>query len=166
VGVVAAVDTTSCSINPGLAVATYSTNPQNTKSPFTWLPAIANQYERYRIRRLRFVYEANAASTATGKIAMYIDYDPSDDAKTAKADVLNEAGCVHGSVWTNHTLTYSHPQATKWLLTRAGALNTNQNQIDTDAGTFVFNTFDLVVAGNIGSIFVEYEIEFDIPQMP
>jgi len=80
--------------------------------------------------------------------------------------VLSEASCVHGSVWTNHTLTYNHPQHTQWLLTRAGALNTNLSQIATDAGSFNFFTFDLAVAGNIGAIFVEYDIEFDIPQMP
>lgn len=161
---VTTLDKTQLQINPGLPVGVYGTAPQTDLSPFTWAPPIANNFERYRIRNLSFEYEPSCAVTQTGTFAMYIDYDPYDAIAPTKAGVLNQAGCVHGPLWSPMRVPYNHPQAVKWLLTRNAAIATGTSFMDYDAGSFNIVVLDAAAAPMYGRIYVTYDIEYDIPQ--
>jgi len=160
----AAINATSCQIQPGLPVATYGTSPQVNKGPFTWLPNIANNYERYRVKRMSFRFEPQCASTSAGMVAMYVDYDAGDTPAATKATIMNMDGCSRGVNWVPQTLRVQHPQMLKWLLTRPGAINTSTSYIEYDVGTINVFTLDGTAATTIGSVFVDYEIEFSTPK--
>jgi hypothetical protein len=158
------LDLTQVQINPGLPVGTYLSQPQVDNSPFTWANPVANNFERYRIKRLSFEYEPACATTQVGTLAMYIDYDPTDAIEGTKAGILNMAQCVHGPLWTRFRLPYNHPQAMKWLLTRRGVLPAAGSLVDFDGGTLNVIVMDAVASPLYGRLYVDYEIELDIPQ--
>lgn len=161
---VTALDLTQVQINPGLPVGVYGTAPQQDFSPFTWANPVANNFERYRIKRMSFEYEPACATTQVGTLALYIDYDPTDPIETTKPAVLNMAQCVHGPLWTRFVVPYNHPQATKWLLTRKASLVTGGSYVDFDGGTLNIIVMDAAASPLYGRLYIDYEIELDIPQ--
>lgn len=59
------------------ALGTMYITPTN-KYMFPWLSAIAPGYERYRFKKLSFMYRSTAATTSSGLAYLAIDYDPGD----------------------------------------------------------------------------------------
>lgn len=48
------------------------------KYMFPWLAPLASGYEKYRFRKLSFLFRSTAATTSSGLVYTAIDYDPSD----------------------------------------------------------------------------------------
>lgn len=64
------------SLAPG-ALGTMFISPTN-KNMYPWLASIAAGYEKYRFKRLSFMFRSTAATTASGLAYLAIDYDPGD----------------------------------------------------------------------------------------
>jgi hypothetical protein len=71
----AAFTNTGIQINPGLITT------------FPWLAQMAPLYESYLFEKLEFRFESTSATTATGSLMMAVDYDASDPAAVAKAQL-------------------------------------------------------------------------------
>mgnify|MGYP003574112728 FL=1 len=83
-------------INPGL--------PQGTggnAGPFSWIGAIANKFERYKIHKLEFEYQGKTPSTDTGEFAMSVDYDSNDVDPVSTTEMLNNTGARSCKTWEN-----------------------------------------------------------------
>lgn len=52
-------------------------SPTN-KYMFPWLAPLASGYEKYKFKRVSFLYRSTAATTSSGLVYTAIDYDPSD----------------------------------------------------------------------------------------
>ena len=59
------------------ALGTMFITPTN-KNMCPWLASIAPGYEKYRFKRLSFMYRSTAPTTAAGLAYLAIDYDPGD----------------------------------------------------------------------------------------
>lgn len=142
------------SINPGLS------------GPFPWLSGVANNFETYRFRRLKFSYYPRCAATQAGQILMLLDPKSSD----TNPRTLQIASTYHiranGNMWA--PLELEVPQQ---VLNTGGPrkfIRSTTLQADAaslyDVGRFFFitdgaNPFDAV----IGEIGVEYEVELWTP---
>lgn len=133
---------------------------------FPWLSGVANNFETYRFRRLKFVYYPRCAATQAGQIVMILDPKSSD----TNPRTLQIASTYHvranGNMWAPLELVV--PQQ---ILDTGGPrkfIRSTTLQVDAaalyDVGRFFFitdgaNPFDAIV----GEIGVEYEVELWTP---
>jgi len=140
-----------------------------------WLNNVAINFAKYTWRKARFIYVPYCSTTTAGRIAMGLVYDTADSSSTTVAEVMALNKGVISPVWGNNagnsTITIdvdvnNLPLKKYQFITSAGysALTsaTDRNmynpcllQIGTDNG----------VAGNVGSILLEYEIELMEPMV-
>lgn len=145
----------SVSINPGLP------------SMFPWLSAIAQRFESYIFRKLKFCYETESATSTTGTLALAIDYDASDAAPTSKAQVLAYRSSVRSPPWAAccHDSLPEDLSKRKTLYVRSGALSANQDIKLYDSGNLFACTQGQAGATTIGELYVEYVIDLMTPQL-
>lgn len=143
-------------INPGLPVQ------------FKWLYPIANQYESYRFRKLKYEFVNSKAGTFAGDVIMGIDYDPSDPSPFSEDELQNYWGCKTGQICEPMTFTADVAALHKigpTKFVRVGALGADQDIKLYDSGNFFIATTDCADTSSIGRLFCDYEVELMTPQM-
>lgn len=146
-------------INPGLPLGI---GPN--AGPFSWVSSIANKFERYKIKKLEFIYEGFTPSTDAGEFAMCIDYDSSDIPPTSVTSLLNNTGARSCKTW--ETITMSARMNTQPLMgrkTRSGAVTSDLENYD--FGKLYLYNRSLVATGEaIGRLWVKYTMDLLLPQ--
>jgi len=154
----------------------YAINP-GLRTTFPWLSEIADRYESYIFRKLKFEYVPRMPSTYMGTIIMSVDYDANDTGPDTKAEQLAYSGTRSGPIWA--PLQIECPvedlQKIKEKFTRPGyTINTNGGPADLktyDVGNVFFSTAGCYnssgteFAAAIGELWVEYEVELKTPQL-
>jgi len=145
---------TKFACNPGIAAT------------FPWLSTIAARYEKYRFRRLQFRYKTRTATTTVGSILMAPDYDPSDDAPASEAAVSAYEGCVEDSVWKTNIICALKPSSLNGMtrFVRSGPIGGEDLKLF-DVANFYLCTVEEIGADAIGKLWVDYEVEFENPQI-
>lgn len=145
----------SNAINPGLP------------AQFNWLFAIANQYESYRFKKLKYIFVNSKTGTFSGEVIMGIDYDASDASPFNEQELQNYWGCKTGVITRPLELiaevSAMHKISNKFV--RLGSLSSNQDIKLYDSGNFFLATSDCADTSTIGRLFVEYEVELMTPQV-
>lgn len=141
-------------------------NPGNNVM-FPWLSSIAANYESYMFRKLRFCYEPICSTRTAGSLMMAIDYDAADAVAPSKAVLMAYEGAVRTSPWAEaicnanradkilqkrYVVIGSTPAGTDIRLNNVGFLTVATQQVP-------------VTSASIGEMYVEYEVEFYIPQL-
>jgi hypothetical protein len=141
-------------INPGLA------------RMFPWLAAVANRFESYRFRDLRFVFETSCSSTQTGTVILVIDFQSTDLPPVSKTQALAYRNATRSQPWLSNTLYSAREDISKRksYYIRSGPV-ANDQAIDLfDVGQLM-----LCVQGSdtnvVGELWVEYDIELMTPQL-
>jgi hypothetical protein len=141
-------------LNPGIPMS------------FPWLSTIAQNYERYRFRKLSFHYMNSSTGTFSGIAVMGIDYDASDDTPLNEAQLQSYEGTVSGCV-TRPLRFNARADAlnrSPQHFVRIGDLSANEDVKMYDSGNFFFAMADGDTSA-FGRVFVEYEIELMTPQL-
>lgn len=147
--------TTKFEINPGLAAT------------FPWLAPMAAQWEQYRFVKLAFHYVTRTATTTIGSVLLAPDYDASDPAPSSEINMASYQDNVEDVPWKNLSCTLNPSsmhviQQRKYLRTAAAPVGTDLKLYD--AGNFFVGTTGGVGTDAIGKLYVEYDVEFFIPQ--
>jgi hypothetical protein len=142
-------------------VSSFSLNP-GLPAIFPWLFALASRYESYKFRNLKFVYVPQVSTTSAGFFGMFVDYDPNDPAPPTKAKFMSNKNAMSSPVWSSVEMPCSLKDLSKrtTYFTRSGAEN--------DLG--LYDVGNLFIAaegssGTLGSLYVEYDVEFMTPQI-
>lgn len=137
---------------------------------FPWLTDYAIKYEHYRIRSVTYRYIPAVATSKTGMIYMYFDYNPNHGTKSEPEFFMQQDGAVSGPLYgmAGRPLTLKVSpgkihQMLKWKQVRQ--VPTAESMIERDAGTFYYMAQSSNEA-ETGYIEVAYDIEFAIPQAP
>lgn len=142
-------------------------NPGNTFL-FPWLSAIANRFESYRFRSLRFVYEPQCPTTAAGTISMVVDFDSADLPPTSKLQMMSYKGAVRSPPWfcSNYQCDPSDLNKQKSYYVSSGNAVGGTDSRLYDVGTF-FAAFEGSVASGFyaGELYVEYLVELMTPDL-
>jgi hypothetical protein len=139
-------------INPGL------------QALLAWGSGIAQNYEQYRIRSLKFVFETQAPTTAPGTVMMAIDYDPADGPPANKHDFMTFAGAVRSAVWNRVECSASQSRRPfEKLYVRDGSLDPNLDIKTYDYGVMNIATQGCASTAAVGELYVEYEFELLTP---
>lgn len=133
--------------NPGLSTS------------YPWLSNLANNYDRYVFRKLRYTFIPSVSTATAGRLALVWNYNAADPPPNTKVGALSIAPANESSVWAPNVLDV--PVTGQILYTRDGLPN-NVDLKTTDMGTLYIVT-DLGSAATIGELYVEYVVEFMNP---
>jgi hypothetical protein len=145
----------SYSLNPGLAAS------------FPWLSTQAVGWEQYKFRKLRFVYYTRCGTSNAGSIMLVPDYDAADAAPATEQQAMDYKDAREEAPWVvefscDLTPSALHPGGRKFI--RQGAV-ANTDIKTYDSGNMYCITVD-GSAVNWGKLFVEYEVELAVSQLP
>lgn len=143
-------------VNPGL------------KEMFPWLSIMAQGWEEYRFRSLRLVYKTRTGSTTPGSLMMAPDYDSSDANPASEQIMSTFAQCIEDVPWKDITCVFKPSNLNspgKRHFVRNGPLSANQDVKLYDVAKFFLAVMD-GTATPWGKLWVEYDIDFYIPQLP
>lgn len=145
-----AFSTTVFKINPGLA------------GSFPWLANMAANFEKYRFRSLRFMFESSVATTQAGSVMLGIDLDTLDAVPATKAQMLQMQNVVRSNVWDCSQS--SLPEGVPELFTRTGAVPAGADAKTYDAGQLIIGVVGTADTSVIGEAWFEYDVELHTPQ--
>lgn len=132
----------------------------------TRLAQFAPLYQRYRFKKVRFVYEPIASATQSGQVLGFCDFDV--DALISENTPLNiQRGAAHqgqaiSQIWDYRQFDMGQSPTFTDLFT---------DPYGDEPRLFIQGVFYLIAASDIvenlplGNIYVEYEIEYSIPQL-
>jgi len=141
-------------------VSQYSINPGISLS-FPWLSQVAQRFEKYRFKKLRYTYETISPTTSLGSIMLIPDFDAEDPAPTTKSQALAYKSSVRSQLWERIALDVKKEDlsALPQYYIRAGPV------ANTDIKTYDVGNLFVCCSGassaiTIGELWVEYDIEF------
>lgn len=143
-------------LNPGMAVT------------FPWLSTMARCWEMYRFHKLKFEYFTRTGSQTPGSCMLIPDYDPSDPAPVSEQIASAFEDCCEDAPWKDFNCNLSASrlnQAQPFKTVRTDTLEKNLDIKTYDSGNLFVATTD-GTAVNWGKLWVEYDVEFKIPQLP
>jgi hypothetical protein len=148
-------------------VRPYSINP-GKYDVLPWLSAIAQNFETYSFRKLRFVYEPFVGASSPGAVSLTVDYDAADVPPTSKLEFMNFHRSVTGNVWSPVAYVCDaqdlHKQ--KEFFVRCGLLRPNLDIKMYDVGNLLVAVCACADAvTDIGDLYIEYTIDLMTPQI-
>jgi hypothetical protein len=143
--------------------STYSINP-GLVSSFPWLSQIAQRYEKYRIRKLRYTFETISPTTSVGSIMLVPDFDADDLAPTSKTQALSYKSSVRTQLWERIALDVKKEDlsALPQYYIRPGTVS-NIDVKTYDVGNLFVCSSGAVASVIVGELWVEYEVELIAP---
>jgi hypothetical protein len=132
-----------------------------------WLSAIAQRYESYQFESLSYLYETEQATSATGTLALVLDYDASDTGPSSKTQALSYRSSVRSAPWAPCRLTAAsedlHKRKTYFVRNGANPANTDIKLYD--VGNLFICTIGQANTNTLGELYIEYRIRLMTPQM-
>lgn len=144
----------------------YAVNPGIAAS-FPWLSRLSVNYERYTMKKLRYIYEPQAPTTQAGTVVMSFDFDSADSNETGKSVQLNDDSSCRASVWSPLTLDVKPklPKQIDSLFMRTSSLSANQDIKTYDVGKLNIGIYGTNSANVMGDLSVEYDVEYYVAQL-
>jgi hypothetical protein len=150
-------------VNPGLTQGTGSVD----LGAFSWLPAIARNFQRYKIHKLRFRYQPICGTATAGTMAMAMVHETKDTVPTTLTQLLNFASASCGPLWapqdTLESSTALGSQARNGRLVRQTTIPANESFLDFDYGYLVMATDNALASTVAGLVWADVDIEFFLP---
>jgi len=140
-------------------LVSYPANP-GISSLFPWLSNIANNYDRYRVKRLRFIFVSSVSTATAGRIALVWNYNAADLVPSTKLGALSIHPAEESNVWESFALDI--PTTGGVYYTRDG-LPVSIDLKTTDMGSLYVVTDLCSGSSTIGELYAEYEFEFMNP---
>jgi len=155
----------------------YRINAANSNL-FPWLSAVAQGYESYQFRTLKFTYIPACATSEEGTTVFAVDYDPIDDSPTSKMVLKNMSGAVSDNVYEKLDLVVSGDSSSTLGKRRFTLVDDpyNDNSVvyppNGDPKTYDVGYLNVAVTGRsdaaataLGELYVEYTVELHTPQL-
>ncbi len=140
--------------NPGVAAT------------FPWLAPQAVQWEQYRFNKLNFEYITRTATSTVGSVLLAPDYDPQDAAPTTEAQASSFQDVAENVAWKDICCVL-RPDSMHALGPRKFVRSNPVVGADIktyDVANLFLCTVEETGASAIGKLWVEYDVEFFVPQ--
>lgn len=139
-------------VQPGLAAS------------FPWLSTEAVNWEQYRIRRMDYKFVTRQSTAYAGSLLLAADYDVTNPQPTTESQAATYENATEDSVWRDQCLRLD-PSAMHGVNPRKYVRNSVQQDLKMyDAANIYFVTVGCADTTVLGKIWVEYEIDFFVPQ--
>lgn len=148
-----AFTSTRYSVNPGLLL-------------YTWLSTQAAGWEKYKFRKLNFVYvPAEAVVTTPGSVYLAAEYDPNTAPPSSLQGLSTYETQSNARVFEACSLNIPPNRMFDGVQHKRIRCGNVAGDLQLyDACNFVFSTISCAQLGPIGQIWVHYEVEFFSPQ--
>jgi len=149
------------------AVQGFPINP-GIPSLFPWLSTIANRYESYLFRKLRFEYETSASSMTPGSVMLAVDFDAADSAPSSKQQLMSYHNAVRSGAWEECCYRSDGPDLKKFGVQRYCRSSPPGPNLDIktyDVGNLFLATKGESDTSVIGELYVDYDVELMTPQI-
>jgi hypothetical protein len=141
-------------------------NP-GVSSMFPWLSGVAQNFEKYKVRKLHFIYETSQSTFVPGMIMFAPEFNVSDSLPSTKAELLEYAYATRAPVWKNFRLTLDSSAVMNF---KDYYIRVNELSVENDKK--LYDPLYLIVATDAvstdisyaGELWIEYEIELLYPQ--
>jgi hypothetical protein len=142
-------------------------NP-GSKDTFEWLSGIAGNFERYRFKKVKFIYLARCTPNTAGSLVMSPDYDAADKAPISEKEQAASVDTVEDAPWKNQEFVLSVTRMNKAyksfsVMSDARFVTTKQDVKTVDCAQVTISG-DPDVAGNWGKLWIDYEVDLFNPQ--
>lgn len=157
---------TLSSVSDAFAVTQFQINPG--LGNFTgWLSNIAQNYESYKFKNLRFRYVPACSTTTAGQVFLSVDFDAVDSPPVQEAQLSYYEGTRYCSPWDKceYVCSGENLSKRKTYYTRNGPLPAGSDLLLYDIGNFYAATVG-TGAASLGKLWVEYDVEFSTPDYP
>lgn len=146
---------------------TYEINP-GLMASFQWLSIQARAWERYRFRKLIYHFMTKTIFTSPGSVIMVPDYEPAETGPLTEKIAFTYEDAKESSPYKDFSVALQpsalHPTGEPKLV-RSAAVPSTESLVDFDAGRLFICTLDGLDTTTLwGKVWVEYDIEFTIPQ--
>lgn len=141
-------------------------NPGINES-FPWLATMAPSWEQYKFHSLKFIYLTRTGTSTPGSMMLAPDYDAADAAPIGELVASSYKGVVEDAPWKNITCSLPSKDLNSsngFRYVRSETLAPNLDIKTYDSGVMNVITID-GTAVNWGKLWVEYDVEFKIPQL-
>lgn len=133
----------------------------------TRLKQFADLYQRYRFRKIHFLYEPIANATQSGQVLGFADFDVDNQLTLNSPENLSIAAAHQGEaitqIWEPMLFDMGQVFSFTDLYTEAGASNESDPRLSVQ-GVFYLIAASVINGGlPLGNIYIDYEIEFSIP---
>lgn len=145
------------------SVMQFSVNPGQF-GLFPWLSSVANRFEKYRFRRLEIDYQPACSVTTVGTVMAAYDTDAADAPPTSKVQLMAYQNAARSAPWGRFSAKFPMVgQGNRY--TRRGGVPTNTDIKTYDVATLFVATSATAAAGQLGELYVDYEVELEVPQI-
>jgi len=142
-------------LNPGLA------------DNFPWLSQIAQSFEQYRFRMLRYVYRNRCPSTTAATIYSATQFDSNDATFASIEDLMDYSKTARSDIaWSSFNMNcrLGAGRFVKKLFVRTDSLITGEDANLYDSGKFTICGVSGTAGTYLGDLLVEYDVEFTNPK--
>jgi hypothetical protein len=147
--------------------STFALNP-GVSSTFPWLANMAQNWETYRVNRMKVCYYTRTGSNTAGSVILVPDYDASDSTPISEQTASSYEDVQEDAPWKDIECVL-RPAAMHNVgprkFVRSGALSANQDIKLYDVGNMFIFTVDSATAASWGKLWIEYDITFYTPQL-
>jgi len=126
-----------------------------------WLASMANAWDYYSFKKLKFSFEPAVATSAVGNLYLAFDGPMKDNLPTTPAEVMTLEGAGVNRIWTPTAFNVPHKHLTRKRLVRDHPL-AGKKAADYDVGNFIYACSGAAVS-TIGALYVDYTVEFSTP---
>jgi hypothetical protein len=156
--------------NVTFGVTEWRINPGNVDL-FPWLSQLSSLYEKYKVHSLSFVFVQTgsgfAAANVSGRCVMGCDYDVLTPAVTSDQEAEMKDPSVPFAPYETAILRVNPSMLNKAPLFLRGEVYPPGSDPKTyDGGKLFFCSVGTPNANQIGTLYVDYEIEMFTPQLP
>jgi len=148
-------------------VTAYALNP-GVAATFPWLTTVANNYEQYMFKALRFHYVTRCATTYTGSVLLSPEYDALDSPPATEIIQAMMEGSVEDVPWRDQVISFSYPDMISMgprKFIRSGSVGVADLKTY-DVGQLFVGLAGCTDTSTIGKLWVEYDVELYVPQNP
>lgn len=147
-------------------VTTYRVNPGNSLL-FPRLSAPSRVFEKFRFRKLRFLYRPISAATRSGAVVLELETDVYDSIPTTKEEMLNHQNSARGLPWDAFQLDVApkdlHPRPQMFIRSEGFAPSDYDARLDDLGELHLGVSVDSDTPIVIGELWVEYDVDFISP---
>lgn len=135
---------------------------------FNWLATQAANWEQYRFHKLCFHYISRCGSTTVGSVILSPDYDSMDAPPEVEGNATNNRDAVEDAPWKEFSCVLDpvamHPNGPRKYV-RSTYVVPGADYKTYDAGQLHVCTSEMANTDAVGKLWVEYDVEFFVPQV-
>ena len=144
-------------------LAVLALNP-GIDTTFPWLSSVCS-FEQYRFKHLRFSFQSSLPTSAPGQVVMVTNVDAKDPIMHTDREILSYSGAATGRAWDSHSHSVPKQAMVSKNFVRISAVPENADRSLYDVGVFYVRCLGVPKGSVVGTLWVDYEIEFFNPKV-